>query len=55
MNKIKDWQEEVWQIKKEISEETKNMTTEKYWAYIKKIADDFLKDIAKSRQKILKS
>ena len=45
MNKIKNWQEEVWRIKKEISKETKDMSTEEYWRYIKKIADDFIKSI----------
>ncbi|MGB9720563.1 MAG: hypothetical protein ACPL28_03660 [bacterium] len=55
MNKIRDWQEEVWRIKKEISEETRNMSTEKYWAYIKRIADDFLKGVAKPKRKLIKT
>ena len=51
----KNWQEEVWRIKKEISEETKNMPMEKYLSYIKKLAADFLKDISKSKQKLQKT
>ena len=47
MSKRKDWQEEVWRIKKEIAKETKDMSTDEYWAYIKENAKEFLKSIGK--------
>lgn len=50
MNKRKDWQEEVWKIKKEIADETRNMSIEEYWSYLQREANEFLRKIKRKKK-----
>ena len=38
-NKKIDWLEETWKIKKQIAQETKNMSFIEYWNYLEKLSD----------------
>lgn len=50
MCKKKDWQEEVWEIKKEIARETKDFSTDEYWRYLQSNANEFLMGVKRKKK-----
>ena len=48
--KIKNWLEEVWEIKEKIAEETEGMKFNEYWNYINKLAEKAERELKSIRK-----
>ena len=52
-NKLKDWLEETWEIKKRITSETINMDFKEYWNYLESLSKTARANIKKNSKKLV--